>query len=106
VAAAGRTPHKIAGTAHPFVTIQRSLEHQGLLDENVLVIRQPCSRRHFRQHRQQAGGGIGHQRLRLDSRMASLLPGQRSDLHKARCQRRKGGVIGGIRRDGAHAHFS
>ena len=40
VAAAGGAPHEIARLARAFVAMKRALEHQGLLDHDVLMVRE------------------------------------------------------------------
>src|SRR5258706_2249574 len=84
VPAAGRAPDELAGLALAFRADQAALEHIGLLDLDVLMVRQVRARRHPHERGEQAALLIHQERLLLDARVSSLLPRHTLDVQKVR----------------------
>ena len=103
VPAAGRAPNEITRLALALAAHQASLQDVGLLDQHVLVVRQPRARRELHQRSHDPALAVDEQRLHLDAGEARFLPRQLRHLDEARRERRKARVVLRVRRHPAHA---
>src|SRR5258708_4561820 len=103
VAAARRAPDEVARLAFALAADEAAFEHVGLLDQHVLVIRQPRTRRHPDEHGHQPGLALDEQQFGLDARMRGLGPWKLRHFDEARCHRRQPAMAYRLRSMRTHA---
>ncbi len=103
MAAAGWAPDIIASGNFTVGVDQMALENQGLLDTDVLVVGQTCTRAIRIKAVSRPVASSTSKVLASHARKLGRLPGQRLDIDKTRAERLEIIVVGGVWRNCRHA---